>query len=380
MSLTRTSPASFLRHAAEVSSFYGFHPMREVERLAAGKIDRIRGTHSFDTVLQVSSAAVSAHPQEPLLAFYATPTPTHEPYAHNRDHGEFGLAIVGSSDSVGEIVLLKTLAAIISEWGVGVARVRVNALGDKESQQRFARELSLYLRKHAEHLDEHCRQHAARNPTEAYHCENATCREIFTGGPRPVNFLSEKSRVHFREILEHLEKLGLPYELDDLLVGRVPEPRLMFAIDFAGEDATVLAARGGRYDEYLRRLTNKKDGYAVGANIYFRKKGAARAHFTYKSPTRAPKVFFVQLGRRAKLQGLSVLDVLREARIPVSQSFDASHLSPQLTQARSLGVSHLLIMGHREALDGTVIIRSTNDSSQTIVQLTQLPRFLKALR
>ena len=48
--------------------------------------------------------------------------------------------------------------------------------------------------------------------------------------------------------------------------------------------------------------------------------------------------------------------------------------------ARDLGVSHMLIMGQREALDGTIIVRETQTSSQIIVQVSELPRFLKTLR
>jgi histidyl-tRNA synthetase len=107
--------------------------------------------------------------------------------------------------------------------------------------------------------------------------------------------------------------------------------------------------------------------------------GAAKSSFTGTGKPHAPKIYFVQLGTRAKLQGLTVVDMLREARIPVSQSFDSTHLSPQLVAAKELGVSHMLIMGQREALDGTIIVRSTTNSSQTIVALSQLPRFLKTL-
>jgi histidyl-tRNA synthetase len=88
----------------------------------------------------------------------------------------------------------------------------------------------------------------------------------------------------------------------------------------------------------------------------------------------------VQLGLRAKLEGLAVVDLLRAAQIPILQSFDSAKLSPQLTAAKEAGVSHLIIMGAREALDRTVLVRAMNDSSQTIVGLNELPRFLKTLR
>jgi histidyl-tRNA synthetase len=245
---------------------------------------------------------------------------------------------------------------------------------------RFERELAGYIRRHAAELGECCRTEALKNPFLLYKCQSDACKEIIQDGPRPMNFLSEKSRVHFKDVLEHVEKLGFPYELDDLLVGDERDPRLVFALDLAQHDATVVAALGGRYDEYIRKLTNKKEGSAVSASIFFRNNGIARSHFTPTASPRMPKVYFVQLGLRAKLEGLAVVDMLRSAGVPVSQSFDAKNLTPQLEAAKAQGVSHLLIMGQREALDHTVIVRSAQNSSQTIVELSALPRFLKSIK
>lgn len=372
------SPAAFIKHAADVATFYGFRPLREIE-LAVPRIERPLGMHSFTTAAQLCAHPVNQK-TNPALAFYATPVPSHLPQSLiARDTAEFGLQVVGSTESLGEVLLLKTMFAILTEWGVSVARVRVNALGDRDSKARFERELSLYLRKHANDLDLECQTALSQTPYAAYTCKNDVCRQILHDGPRPVNFLSEKSRVHFREVLEHIERLGLPYELDDLLVGDEREPRIVFSIDLAAEDPVVLGSAGGRFDEHLKKLTNKKDSAATSASIFFRKKGSVRSHFSV-TPNYAPKVYFVQLGLRAKLQGLAVVDMLRQARIPVSQSFDAKRLGPQLDSAKLLGVSHLLIMGQREALDGTVIVRSTKNASQTIIPMHALPRFLKTLR
>lgn len=377
MTVQQTS-SSFITHAADVASFYGFRPMREVER-GIPALQRTRGVHSFGTAANTCSIFVAQRP-EPVLAFYATPAPSHVPAQFSaKDTAEFGLHVAGSPESLGEVVLLKTLFAILTEWGVRVARVRVNALGDKDSKARFERELLSYLKRHSGDLDQACQSTVAANPFAPYTCQSDICRQILADGPRAMNFLSEKSRVHFREVLEHIERLGLPYELDDLLVGDDREPRIVFAIDLAEDHPTVLGGAGGRFDEYVRRLTNKKDSAAVSASIFFRKKGVARSSFTTHAPAHTPKIYFVQLGLRAKLQGLAVVDMLRQAQVPVWQSFDAKSLGPQLDSARTLGASHLLIMGQREALDGTVILRSATNSSQTIIPLTTLPRFLKGL-
>jgi histidyl-tRNA synthetase len=180
--------------------------------------------------------------------------------------------------------------------------------------------------------------------------------------------------------LENLEKLGLPYEIDDTLLGDEKGPHITFAVDLAEADATVFGAYGGRFDEFFKKEAHRKDSAGVGASIYFRKKGTIKSHFQVAPAARKPKIYFAQLGLRAKLEGLTVVDMFREAKIPVLQSFDSSKLGLQLAQASAQGVSHLVIMGQREALDGTVIVRTMQNSSQITVPLAQVPRFLKTLR
>lgn len=361
--------------------------MRDIERDHLRQIEakvgnrRTQGVYSFVTAAGLCAAQAAARPQEPVLGFYATPSPTHVPPGVSaRDVGEFGLQVVGTPESVGEIVLLKTITMVASEWGTPLVRVRVNALGDRDSQQRFGRELSGYLRRHLDQFDEQARRAILADPFSAYRIHSPEAREVLEGGPRPMHFLSEKSRLHFRSVLEHLEHLGLPYELDDLLGGDERSPHIAFALDFKEGDTTLVGALGGRFDEYLRRESRRKDSVGVGASIYFRKKGTTKQNFAAAAPAVKPKIYFAQLGLRAKLEGLAVVDMLRAAHVPVLQSFDANRLSLQLSAAAQLGVPYLLIMGQREALDGTVIVRSTRNSSQNIISIGEVPKFLRTLR
>jgi len=374
-STQRLSPASFLKLSQDVASFYGFRPLREVERrLPSGALKR--GAHNF---AYASQALAHSSATEPAMAYYASTSPLHLPHGLlTREVGEFGLQVAGARESVGEVLLLKTVATILSEWGGSVVRVRLNAMGDKDSRMRFARELSGYLRRQAHNLPPEWRERAVQDPMAFYICTEAACLAVAEQAPRAMSFLSEKSRAHFKEVLEHLEHLGLPYELDDTLVGDEREPRITFAIDTA-EDATVVGSVGGRFDDHVRRLTGRKDASAVHASLYFRKKGLSPSSFALDGSRVRPRLYFVQLGLRAKLKSLAVSDILREARIPVLQSFDSSKLSPQLAAATAAGVSHLIIMGQREALDGTVIVRAADNSAQTTLSLLQLPRYLKTL-
>src|SRR4051812_33269230 len=102
----RLSPASFVRHASDVASFYGFKPLREVERELLPK--RTKGLHNFATSLDVCASRVIDLKGEPVLAYYASASPSHTPFGTlQKDLGEFGLHVMGASESLGEILLLK---------------------------------------------------------------------------------------------------------------------------------------------------------------------------------------------------------------------------------------------------------------------------------
>jgi histidyl-tRNA synthetase len=365
------TPSTFVPRASQVAEFYGFRPAREFGR----------SVQSFTGVLESCTARLGTKPGNPVLAYWATPSPTHLPTGLSpREVGEFGLQIIGSDESISDVLLVKTVHAILAEWGGKVARIRINALGDRESRARFERELGWHLRKRTGQLCTDCQTRVAGNLLLAiYQCVGDSCRASLLEGPRAVNFLSERSRTHFRAVLEHLEALSLPYELDDLLMSNEVEARITFTVDLEDSGGILLAARGGRYDDHIRTLTSRKDATGTSASILFSRRGTDRTAFTIPVRGVLPQLYFIQLGSRAKLRGLLVLDALRQAHVPVGQLFNAKGLGPQMQSARELNVPYLIIMGEREALDGTVIVRKVSNNAQTTVALPGLPRYLKAL-
>lgn len=395
-------PASFLKKAADIASFYGFRHAQSLDRELPkeGRL-AITGSRDADRVAEAcvtcmvnrgqkatsaAQAAVKANekPQpytaEAMLCYYTNPAPTEAPRgASARDVAEFGLSIVGSPGSIGEIVALKTIFSILADSGTRMKSVRIGSGGDRDSQARFARELSLYLKKRGADIPACCKESAIHDPLSLVRCGSEACTKLLDEGPRAMAYLSEKSRSHFREVLEYLERAGMPYELDERLVHDPRMPRVLFSVDTDGEDNLIVGARGGRYDDHLRKITNRKDATMVRASIFFKKKGLERSAFSYDERQTRAKIYFVKLGVEASLKSLSVLDSLRKARIPVYQSFSADKLAPQLTEAERLKVPYLIIMGQREAMQDAVIVRRVETRSQQMVRLSDLPMYLKAV-
>ena len=72
-----------------------------------------------------------------------------------------------------------------------------------------------------------------------------------------------------------------------------------------------------------------------------------------------------------------VTRMLQEADIPFGESLDRDGMEVQLKAADRLKVKWTLIMGHKELLDGTVILRSMDSGMQDIVAQEDLVKELQ---
>ena len=105
--------------------------------------------------------------------------------------------------------------------------------------------------------------------------------------------------------------------------------------------------------------------------------GANSPHGRVYKELPKPKFYLVQLGREAKIKTLSILELLRLHRIPVHHFLGKDKITVQLSNAENLHVSHLIIIGQKEALDNTATVRNVTTRAQDTISMADLPRYLK---
>ena len=94
---------------------------------------------------------------------------------------------------------------------------------------------------------------------------------------------------------------------------------------------------------------------------------------------RKPKFYFIRLGFEARLRSLIIVEMLRQAHIPVYQSLGKEQLADQMELAEQLDIPYSIIMGHKEALEKSVIVRNMDNRSQSIIPINELTQYLKTL-
>ncbi|MCI0619996.1 His/Gly/Thr/Pro-type tRNA ligase C-terminal domain-containing protein [Candidatus Wolfebacteria bacterium] len=367
------------RRGIEIADFYGFRLLRPVkierdDRDTRGPSERIALIRNY---LEHGLDACT----QPVHLCHTVKIPYQQEL-------QLHLDVIGSDKSIVEALLIHAARTILAEHGYINTTVVINSVGGKNSADQYMKELSSYCRAHMNEFDTHCREALKHNPLQVFACDNPVCREILAQGPQSVAFLSETSRARFYEILEGLEELDIPYAIDTRLIGTHPiSSHTIFEIRADDENEEpekepAVLARGERYDYLARKAGLGRQIPAAGVAITLsRLRSTAERFNPYKiQRPRERKAYLVHLGLPAKRFTLVTLEQLRTADIPVMTLLAEESLTEQLQLAEFLGIPIIIIIGQKEVMEGTAIVRDRETRSQVSIPRNELPRYLKRMQ
>ncbi len=318
---------------------------------------------------------------QPIMGFYEAPLKGNPHMKKNLDEETFNLEIIGSGKSITEATLIETAFIILKErYPEYEFSLQINSIGDKESINRYARELGNFCKKESCNLSKTCKALIKKDVFSVFDCDHKGCLAALEEAPKPMSYLSESSRTHFKEVLEYLESLNVPYTINPCLLGsRSYCSETVFEIIAKNEKEEIVIAIGERYSGLAKKVWGKKDIQAVGIALlihpHFVKRGKK-----IKEKTKVAKFFFIQFGFDAKLKSLALIEMLRQANISVEQSLSKDKLSVQLTYAEKINIPYVLIMGQKEAKEDSIVVRNLQSRSQETVMVSELVHYLKKLK
>lgn len=290
--------------------------------------------------------------------------------------------VVNVQKSIAEALLIQTIRSFLADIGYTHTSVRINSLGDTESIARYSRDLTNFLRKRIEDIPPTARELMKQHPCLAYMHLLEKNHELCEKAPNTHEYLSDSSRKHFREIVEYLDMSQTPFEIDTRLMGHHEcYSDTLFAVDILDEnfnkygDASPVLARGGRYDAFVTRMSKERIP-ATGAVVILKNKKAPDEIVTPRS-RKTPNVYFAHLGFGPKVRSLLLIEELRKVGIQVHQNIISDSLSEQLRRADSLKAEYAVILGHKEYMENSIIIRNLREQSQECVPIQSLIPYLK---
>src|SRR3989344_9677622 len=380
--------------AVEVALYYGFTPLQSPLSITKKDREVARGLETLDKT-ELSSIAPTLEERIALLRYYEEKNlhQGQQPVMfcaevllggqQKKKSYERRLAfeIIGAESSIAEATLIQTALVTLREDARENLTLSINSVGDRESMNQFVRELGNHYRKYLSSLPQSCKTLLRKNPLELLKCTHAECCKVAEEAPKSIGFLGDESRRHFREVLEFLEELEIPYRIDHTLSGnRVFATETVFEIrETTAEGGSQCLGSGVRYNNLGKRLGLGHDIPAVGLNLlltHAKKEGKDGRSVRFTTPL----LFLLQLGFCAKLKSLRVIETLRKARIPLYQALCRDKLISQLSSVERLRIPYSIILGQREALENSVIIRNTSTRAQETVRLHNLVEYLKKMK
>jgi len=324
---------------------------------------------------------MSALPQ-PVKLYSAGPVFRYEhPQAGRyRQFHQFNLEIIGDGHPVIDAQIIQIFYNILSELKLKKIIVEINSIGDSQCRPYYKKILASYFKSRESSLCPDCRRRLKENPLRILDCKEEKCRRIASQAPQIIDHLCEECHHHFKSVLEFLDEVELPYRLNPYLVRGLDYYTKtvfeMFEDTEEGKKTGSLAA-GGRYDTLVKMLGGEETKAAGGAI------GVERAVLMLKSKKMKiakatnPPIFLAQLGLMAKRKSLKLLEDFRKIKIQAAESFGRDSLRAQFKIADKLGAKYTLLLGQKEALEGTIIIRDMQTGKQEIVKLDKVVKEMK---
>ena len=317
----------------------------------------------------VVRAYVQHRPRVPFKAWYVAPSFRYErPQAGRfRQHHQVGVEALGTEDADLDVEVVALAWSVCRDLGLTQIDLLVNSLGDDACRPAYLDALRAYL---ADRVEDLCDEHTSRagdNPLRVLDCKRPACREATADAPRMVEHLCHPCAAHFEKVLAGLKALDVPVRL---------EPRLVRGLDYYTRTTFELAATaldsaqnavggGGRYDKLAEALGGPPTpGIGFGMGIE-RLLLACDAEDVFPVPEVAVDVFIVDTTKESAATLLAA--ELRGAGIGADRAFDGRSMKSQFKQADRSGARLAVIVGAREAAEGTVTVRDLRTGDQEVV-------------
>nr|WP_207160404.1 histidine--tRNA ligase [Rhodospirillum rubrum] len=311
----------------------------------------------------------------PVKLFYRGPMFRHErpQKGRLRQFHQVGVELIGAENPLADVEVIALGSQLLNALGVGGRTIlHLNSLGDPESREAYRAALVSYLSGHRDSLSRDSLERLERNPLRVLDSKDEGDRAVVAGAPRLIDHLNEASRAFFAGVTGGLEALGIPFEIDPLLVRGLDyygHTAFEFVTTDLGAQGTVMA--GGRYDGLIRQMGGSQTpgvGWAAGVERLAMLMAADRVG--------APRpLAMIPAGPDDEVEALKLAHALRQGGLFVDFGY-SGNLGKRMKRANRINARAAIILGGEERANGTVVVRDLDSGEQETIGLAVLEEFL----
>lgn len=299
-----------------------------------------------------------------------------------RQFHQFGIETFGldGPDIDAEVILLS--ARLWKEFGIDKhVTLEINSLGSNEARAAYRDKLVSFLRERAEQLDEDSLRRLESNPLRVLDSKNPQVQAAIKDAPSLIDHLDEESKLHFENLCERLDNLGIQYRVNPKLVrGLDYYNRTVFewVTESLGSQGTVCA--GGRYDGLVEQLGGKASpavGFAMGLERLVLMLETLQLTSGVENPV---DVYVTVMGDNVVDYALKISENIRDdvPSLRVQTHCGGGNFKKQMKRADKSGAQLAIVLGENEMNQQQVAIKYLREEqAQVEMPQAELAAFLQ---
>jgi len=314
--------------------------------------------------------------QLPVKAWYSGPFFRAErPQAGRyRQFYQVGVEAIGLDDPAIDAEVIAIADRGFKNLGLKKYKLEITSLGDAESRAAHRVDLVKYIS--GIELDEATAVRAAINPLRLFDDKRPEMQAAMSKAPLLRDYLNEKSKKHFEQVLSYLDALGITYVINPRMV-RGLDYYTGTTFEFIHEELGAQSGigGGGRYDGLMEILGGQSlSGIGFGLGVD-RALLAARAEGVLKEDQFSSDLFIIPVGESEKAKALSIATELRNAGVRTEIAFGDRALKGAMKAADKSGSRYVIVLGESEIASGNVEVKRMSDGSVSSVKIEELKTF-----
>jgi len=312
----------------------------------------------------------------PLKLYYSGPMFRYErpQKGRYRQFYQLGVECLGMETPLADVECLSMAWDVLQKIGIaGDCQLEINTLGDAESRAAYREALVQYFTQFQDQLSADSKMRLEKNPLRILDSKDEGDKKLITGAPSLKDSLNETSKEFFRQVLAGIERLGIPYKVNDLLVRGLDyycHTVFEFTTTKLGAQGSVLG--GGRYDGLIETMGGPKTpgvGWAAGMDRL--------ADLVPAEKVQKNSVLIAMIGAddEGEAESVVVARELRQRDLRV-ENILSGKMGKKMQKANKLGAHFALILGSSEVAARQVTVKNFATGDQKTISREDLKNFL----
>ena len=291
---------------------------------------------------------------KPLNVYYIESTFRYErPQAgRQREFHQIGIESFGSSNPLADVETIVLAHDLLAKLGVKNYELHINTLGNAQVRQDYHDALVNYFKPVREKLSEDSKRRLEKNPLRILDSKDEQDKQFLPKAPKIVDYLDQKSKENFDQILKILDQLKINYVIDnDLVRGLDYYTGVIF--EFMVEDKSIWESAstivgGGRYDNLVEEFDGPRTP-AVGFGI-----GEERLMLVLQKQNpelfkdQGIDFFIANIGQGTEVKTVEIARLLRKQGLTVQYDVDQKKLKAQFKKADRAKAKYVITLGDKE--------------------------------